>query len=112
ADANTREPALAITCTYCKGRLERREPVYCAGCLAPHHGDCWEEHGRCAPCGVPRHVRPEHTAARPRRRRGPRFATLAAASIAGLVGAAALSSDAVGRFVRQQFLALLVDTET
>ncbi|MBX3468099.1 MAG: hypothetical protein KF878_14600 [Planctomycetes bacterium] len=47
------DPALALRllCTYCRGALERPDAAYCAGCLAPHHADCFAEHGRCAAPG-------------------------------------------------------------
>jgi tetratricopeptide (TPR) repeat protein len=65
-----REPqlAVAIACIFCKGRLARIDAVYCAGCLAPHHGDCWDEHGACAACNVATRVRAEAPRAQPRRR--------------------------------------------
>ena len=44
-----------LRCTYCHDRLggsEQAAPaVYCAGCLAPHHEDCFRTHGRCAAPG-------------------------------------------------------------
>ncbi|MCO5168832.1 MAG: hypothetical protein M9894_21035 [Planctomycetes bacterium] len=43
--------ALRLLCTYCRGGLERPDAAYCAGCLAPHHADCFAEHGRCAAPG-------------------------------------------------------------
>lgn len=46
-------PALSVRllCTYCRDGLGGPDPVYCATCLAPHHGDCFAEHGRCAATG-------------------------------------------------------------
>jgi len=87
---------IAVACTYCHAALSRGEAVYCASCLAPHHDECFREHGRCtAPgCGEKLVVRasaptPYH---RPRRRRpfiiG--FGLVAALSTAALLGAAAI----------------------
>lgn len=46
-------PALtiALVCTYCHDVLTRPEARYCAGCLAPHHADCFRAHGTCAAPG-------------------------------------------------------------
>src|SRR5579871_6259989 len=52
---------LSVACTFCKGALERREAVYCASCLAPHHADCWKTHGCCATCSHRSFVRAEKT---------------------------------------------------
>lgn len=41
---------VSLGCTYCHAPLVRRE-VYCAGCLAPHHAECFREHGRCSAPG-------------------------------------------------------------
>jgi hypothetical protein len=60
-------PEVAIGCAYCKGKLARPEAVYCAGCLAPHHADCWREHGRCAACAVTMLVRAEAAPVKPRK---------------------------------------------
>lgn len=55
-------PALkiAVSCTYCKGQLERAESVFCGSCLAPHHPGCFEEYGRCSNlgCAETRTVKP------------------------------------------------------
>lgn len=40
-----------LRCTFCHDGLAARTAVYCAGCLAPQHGECWAEHGRCAAPG-------------------------------------------------------------
>jgi RNA polymerase sigma factor (sigma-70 family) len=81
-------PALRVllACTYCHATLARNEARYCAGCLAPHHADCFATHGRCSVpgCGETRTVEPR---ARPPRRRG-RFA-LAAIAALGTAAAAA-----------------------
>lgn len=52
---------IAISCSFCRGGLVRNDTVYCASCLAPHHHDCFAEHGRCSVmgCGETRVVRPE-----------------------------------------------------
>src|SRR5277367_5765109 len=42
---------ILLACTFCHGGLDRKEAVYCATCLAPHHQDCIETHGRCAATG-------------------------------------------------------------
>ncbi|MDF1664624.1 MAG: hypothetical protein P1V97_22895 [Planctomycetota bacterium] len=59
-------PALkiAVSCTYCKGQLERAESVFCGSCLAPHHPGCFEEYGRCSNlgCAETRTVKPLETA--------------------------------------------------
>jgi hypothetical protein len=82
-----RGPVVSLTCTYCKDRLERPTAVFCAGCLAPHHADCFEEHGRCAACREKRFVHPS-APARPGRGRG--LATVLAVALSGAVAAAAL----------------------
>jgi LysM repeat protein len=45
------QDAVRLACTYCKDRLLAPETVYCALCLAPHHGECFVDHGRCAAGG-------------------------------------------------------------
>lgn len=37
-------------CPYCHDDVAAAESVACQGCLARHHGSCWEESGRCATC--------------------------------------------------------------
>ncbi|MGE0710612.1 MAG: PDZ domain-containing protein [Planctomycetota bacterium] len=93
APAAAEEPALAgvrLLCTYCKDALAPLEVVYCAGCLAPHHGDCFAEHGRCsAPgCEGQRVVR-AHEAPLPARRRSPLWIGLGLVACAGSVAALA-----------------------
>jgi WD40 repeat protein len=53
--AEARAAALPVTlvCTYCKGPLEKDARVHCAACLAPYHGECFTEHGRCSIAGCP-----------------------------------------------------------
>jgi tetratricopeptide (TPR) repeat protein len=66
---------VSLNCSFCHEGLSSHEAVYCASCLAPHHGECFEEHGRCSALGcgetrtvVPRTTSPEKQ--RPRKRRG------------------------------------------
>ncbi|HZU96233.1 MAG TPA: hypothetical protein VFF73_05950, partial [Planctomycetota bacterium] len=78
---------VALACTFCHADLRRDEAAFCAGCLAPHHPDCFESHGRCsAPgCGETRTVEP-------RERRPRRFPLIAlAVALAGGGAVAALS---------------------
>lgn len=42
---------VALSCTFCRARLDPSGSVYCASCLAPHHAVCFEEHGRCCASG-------------------------------------------------------------
>ncbi|MCO5171544.1 MAG: tetratricopeptide repeat protein [Planctomycetes bacterium] len=82
-------PGVSLRCTFCHDGLPREDASFCAGCLAPHHDDCFRRHARCAApgCGEARLVRPRAAGPRSARRRpGP---LLAAASVllAGLVGA-------------------------
>jgi hypothetical protein len=96
------EPGITISvaCTYCHGRIERAEAVYCASCLSPAHRDCLVEHGRCtAPgCGETRVVEarslaPGKASSEPRRgRRWRRFAPALALAIGGTVAAAAITA--------------------
>lgn len=60
----TRERArvrASVLCVYCHDDLSLEERRFCASCLAPHHAECWIEHGLCsAPgCGQVRVLRPE-----------------------------------------------------
>jgi hypothetical protein len=61
---------VVLHCTFCHGELDRLDAVYCASCLAPHHGDCFAGHGRCSVpgCGERDAVRPKKAAPRPGRR--------------------------------------------
>lgn len=38
-------------CPYCHTDVLPQRDVACAGCLAPHHTACWDEHGQCSACG-------------------------------------------------------------
>lgn len=40
----------SLHCTFCHGDFEE-EPAYCGTCLAPHHSDCFSEHGSCVALG-------------------------------------------------------------
>ncbi|MBI3726077.1 hypothetical protein HY251_19280 [bacterium] len=96
-----------LTCTFCHGSLERPETVYCASCLAPHHGECFESHGRCSATGCtetltvqPRATKhsPQANAVsttvavpRPRKRTWPWFLLgVGAVAVAGFAGTRAL----------------------
>lgn len=52
---------VSVRCAYCHDDLTVDERRFCAACLAPHHAECWIEHGLCsAPgCGELRVLRPE-----------------------------------------------------
>lgn len=79
-----------LRCTYCLAPLQTDAAVYCADCLAPVHGACFEEHGRCAApgCGGTRMVEPRA----PRRRRtATGRAVVLASALALVTGAAAWS---------------------
>lgn len=60
--------AIRLRCTYCKGQVFREEAAHCASCLAPHHDDCFREHGRCAAyaCGETHRLTSEGPRPRPR----------------------------------------------
>jgi hypothetical protein len=51
---------VTVSCSFCHDGLSRQEAVFCSGCLAPHHEECFLEHGRCsaAGCGETEIVRP------------------------------------------------------
>ena len=40
-----------LTCIYCHAATDRDEVLFCASCLAPHHGECFATHGRCSAPG-------------------------------------------------------------
>ena len=42
---------VSLVCTFCHDALPRPEAVFCTACLAPHHEDCFERHGRCCTPG-------------------------------------------------------------
>jgi hypothetical protein len=72
-------PAISLSCTFCHARLERPEAVYCASCLAPHHSECFREHGRCATAGCAETNLVRAQPARPSRRRWTPLLALAVA---------------------------------
>jgi hypothetical protein len=39
------------SCAYCHDLVERKELVFCAACLAPHHRECFILHGQCSCLG-------------------------------------------------------------
>lgn len=79
---------ITVSCCFCHDRLSREDAVFCAGCLAPHHEECFMTHGHCsaAGCGQTRLVRPDEAppaAVRPSGRRralGAAFGALLLAS--------------------------------
>lgn len=79
---------VSIACPYCKGSLPRAEAVYCAACVAPHHADCWDQHGRCSACAATSRVRAEAAPARPRPKRAPVAVVLGLGLAAFLAGGA------------------------
>jgi hypothetical protein len=42
---------IGLSCTFCHDSLIRTEARYCASCLAPHHQECFREHGQCSALG-------------------------------------------------------------
>ncbi|MGE0711985.1 MAG: zf-HC2 domain-containing protein [Planctomycetota bacterium] len=61
------DPVISVACSYCRGAMTRVMAVYCASCLAPHHRECFAEHGRCSVmgCGETKVVRPADLPAPP-----------------------------------------------
>ncbi len=98
AESDALAGAVKLRCTFCRGGLAKSTGVYCARCLAPHHGDCFGEHGRCAAPGCDGRevvsaravVAPTSSAAERGRRRPRGLFVLAAAALAGGGGLAAL----------------------
>lgn len=43
--------AVSMRCAYCHDDLPREDRRFCAGCMAPHHAECWDEHGMCSAGG-------------------------------------------------------------
>ncbi len=91
---------ILLACTFCKGGLDRREAIYCAACLAPHHQDCLETYGRCAVsgCGETRTVAPRGLQKRAPRRRFGIFLAIAvgaAGSVAAVTAARVLKAPQV-----------------
>jgi len=56
-----------LACTYCHAEAARDELAFCAGCLAPHHRECFAEHGRCSVQGCAGRGLVQPGAAAPRR---------------------------------------------
>lgn len=84
---------ISLRCTYCHDQLPRVEAAYCASCLAPHHGGCFREHGRCsAPgCDETQIVSPQAApAASPAGPSWRRRSLLVVASACGMAAAAAV----------------------
>lgn len=81
---------ISLRCAYCHASLLRDEASFCAACLAPHHVECWVEHGRCtAPgCSETRVVRPREGGQQPKYRATRRWARLlvVTAGLAGVMG--------------------------
>ena len=50
-----------VRCPYCHDDVQSEEHswVACAGCLARHHTDCWEESSNCSACGTTERLTPE-----------------------------------------------------
>jgi hypothetical protein len=89
-------PVIALSCSFCRGGMTRGDSVYCASCLAPHHPECFREHGRCTVmgCGEESVVRPADLPplridTRRRPRRGPRRQRWLLGGLASLVAAGA-----------------------
>jgi len=43
--------AVRLRCSYCHDDVTREDRRFCAECMAPHHGECWDEHGVCSASG-------------------------------------------------------------
>lgn len=87
---------VAVACCYCHERFGPHGGAYCAVCLAPHHPDCFGEHGGCATpgCVGTRLVLPQE-ASPPSRSRRPRLGPMLGLAVGTLLaggGAAALVS--------------------
>jgi hypothetical protein len=91
---------IAVGCTFCHDFVEKPDAVFCASCLAPHHDECFVEHGRCsAPgCSETRTVKPRERTRlerRPAERQGRKGVILVlAAALLGAGAAAALKPGA------------------
>jgi hypothetical protein len=81
---------VAVSCCYCHDRLQRDQAAFCAACLAPHHPDCFQAHGRCATpgCAGVDMVRPTGGAA-PGRTFGRQFWSTLGGLLLGATAAAA-----------------------
>ncbi len=87
---------ILLSCTFCKGGLDRKEALYCAACLAPYHQDCLDTHGRCAAmgCGETRLVAPREARSRRSRRLAPLLALLVGAPLAAVAAYSARGKTA------------------
>lgn len=94
---------VTLACRFCHDPLARGAAVFCAGCLAPHHADCWREHGRCTVlgCGETRSIRPG--TGEPPRRPAPAIAAGAALLLVafGAGGLALVERRRVARLTAQ-----------
>jgi len=89
---------VAVSCCYCHDRLRRREAAFCATCLAPHHPDCFQEHGRCATPGC-RGLEVVYPTDRPQKKPG---WLLPGGLLAALIGVAAFSAIAYAPVERSE----------
>ena len=53
-----------VRCPFCHEDVRREAEAWvaCAGCMARHHQDCWDEAGRCGSCGGAERLAPERRA--------------------------------------------------
>jgi hypothetical protein len=96
AQAGVLPVKVTLACTFCHDALVRTDAVYCAACLAPHHGDCFERHGRCsAPgCSETRSVEARDAAPAVAARPRPRWLRpILVLAFGGALGAAALTAN-------------------
>lgn len=49
--ARPAQRAVRMRCSYCHDDVDREDRRFCGECLAPHHGECWDEHGACSASG-------------------------------------------------------------
>lgn len=88
---------VVLSCSFCHDGMDREHSVFCASCLAPHHNECFVDHGRCSMpgCEETRTVRPsepsETRAPRPPKRRGLILALIASLGVGGGIAAATWS---------------------
>lgn len=54
----------ALRCPYCHADVRREEQAWvaCAGCMARHHVECWDESSRCGSCGAAERLTPDRGA--------------------------------------------------
>lgn len=88
---------VTVTCAFCHDGLSRDQAVFCAGCLAPHHEECFMTHGTCSVHGCGQTQVVKAGAPAPLRRPGPaRKVALAGAAVL-LAGLGALGGVAAWR---------------